>query len=542
MKKNLLNDSGFGLIQMLVLALIISATTMILIRGNEIQMKESKIVQLVLARADTERVLENVFTQPKICELLLGETTDVRLKKNRNQSFQYLNLPIALLDNAPKTAHKAFSVEINKIPIAPDEKIFSILSEFNNKENFVAIKDGPSSSLSEVLTIKKMEFIIYKELNLGYINSTNNFAPKNVVYNDNYYYADFQVTFNEINDLPTPPPLVMKTIQIETIKKSSSPYLVDVVSCGELGKPRPQRIIFTNKGIPKNPTDPHYKFKVPPGLTKAFLSIAGGGSSGSGWRISNRVYSGHSGGFLVSYPIDLVPGSTINVYVGKGGKGYGPKFLKTPIRSYYGANPVEPLDNATVKDSLGRLLKNYPYLWGTTGYPGEYSYILDTTKVNPKFNIFCTGGAGAFNSGADSFDDTSPEASIPPGAGGTVNSNYLVGSGIDPIFPLPFLPFTYPNGFFITKPTVTTAATSGVCGYDEKTSNHLFEGETGNSGEYNYEIDSGFLTGGYSPLGYGSGGSVSVDSECPVSSVAFKVGVCVTPQPAKDGIVILDVY
>ncbi|MFA7456014.1 MAG: type II secretion system protein, partial [Micavibrio sp.] len=55
-----------------------------------------------------------------------------------------------------------------------------------------------------------------------------------------------------------------------------------------------KRIVFSTPGT--------HTWKVPKGVHSAFVSMAGGGGSGSGWRVISTTYTGASGGFVFSHP------------------------------------------------------------------------------------------------------------------------------------------------------------------------------------------------------------------------------------------------
>lgn len=74
--------------------------------------------------------------------------------------------------------------------------------------------------------------------------------------------------------------------------------------------PKMYRFVFTKSST----------WTVPVGVTSAFATLAGGGGTGFGWRYATRYHTGPSGGYLFSQPISLVPGETLSITVGKGGK------------------------------------------------------------------------------------------------------------------------------------------------------------------------------------------------------------------------------
>lgn len=57
---------------------------------------------------------------------------------------------------------------------------------------------------------------------------------------------------------------------------------------------------------------------VPANVKSAYVSLAGGGAGGVSWNAPVMI-SGSSGGFLVSYPVNLIPGEAIPIVIGAGG-------------------------------------------------------------------------------------------------------------------------------------------------------------------------------------------------------------------------------
>jgi hypothetical protein len=124
---------------------------------------------------------------------------------------------------------------------------------------------------------------------------------------------------------------------------------------------------------------------VPEGVRSANVTMAGGGGSGLGWRISSAYITGHSGGYLFSHPITVTPGEELTIIVGRGGKGYAPVRTSTP------ANPGPPYyvyAPPTGDDGLG-------------GHPGTSSMIISPERGTL---LECAGGSGAYSGGLDSMD------------------------------------------------------------------------------------------------------------------------------------------
>lgn len=240
---------------------------------------------------------------------------------------------------------------------------------------------------------------------------------------------------------------------------------------------------------------------VPDGVLSAYVSMAGGGSSGLGWRSSNYTAAGHSGGFVLNHPLNLIPGETLRVQIGKGGEGYGPKVtgvLADPGPPYY----IFMNSDAATHDGL-------------SGYPGSSSIVSSLTRGTQL--IECSGGSGAVMNGYSAMASTP----LMPGALFGSPEYGVVKDYAPALYPSPTRPATGANAI---------AAGPGACGAAEY--------GRGQYGESIYEVTSGSKLGGLSPLGYGSGGGVYA-SGCYVTH--NRVGTCVNADAGKDGVVYIDV-
>lgn len=240
---------------------------------------------------------------------------------------------------------------------------------------------------------------------------------------------------------------------------------------------------------------------VPEGVLSAYVSMAGGGSSGLGWRSSNYTAAGHSGGFVLNHPLNLIPGETLHITVGKGGEGYG------PINSGVPADPGPPYfihynPSGATHDGL-------------SGYPGTSTILSSVTRATQL--IECSGGSGAVMNG---YSAMAPSAMM---AGPVYGSpEYGVTKEYAPaLYASPSRPATGANAL---------AAGPGACGAGEY--------GRGQYGESIYEVTSGSKLGGLSPLGYGSGGKIYA-SGCYVKHNL--VGTCVTALAGEPGVVYIDV-
>lgn len=247
----------------------------------------------------------------------------------------------------------------------------------------------------------------------------------------------------------------------------------------------PRRFVFTSSG----------SWKVPDGVRNAFVTIAGGGGSGLGWKISNAFMTGHSGGYLFSTSVGVTPGETLDIIVGKGGKGYGP--VKTSTLAdrgdpYYVYVPPSGDD-------------------GTGGYPGQSSKVISGGRVL----LECAGGGGAYASGLDTLDTGS--LVVGPQAGATIG-------GGTPKYPSAKRPAAGPFGGL-------GPGACGPAGYG-----------IGNAGMQQWataaSLPSGSYPGGATPFGYGSGGSVDISGRHVTKTT---VGTGISPNSGRDGVVIIDV-
>lgn len=231
---------------------------------------------------------------------------------------------------------------------------------------------------------------------------------------------------------------------------------------------------------------------VPAGVTSAFVTMAGGGGSGLGWRFASQYITGHSAGFVFSAPVNLVPGETMSVVVGRGGRGAGPV-------DGGGQVYVPPSDDD-----------------GYSGYPGEASKLISPTSGTL---IECDGGSGATTSMVNAYNTGAVRIPGPQGSAWAFSSPYI---GATPSRPASG-PYAIENG-------------PGACG----SANY----GRGNQGTYAYALDpnsplpSGVYPGALTPFGYGSGGEVRV-SGCYITP--SETGRCVWNGAGRDGVVMIDV-
>ncbi|MEB8059285.1 hypothetical protein [Pseudomonas fulva] len=242
------------------------------------------------------------------------------------------------------------------------------------------------------------------------------------------------------------------------------------------------------------------KWTVPQGVKSALVTMAGGGASGVGWRISNGFVTGSSGGFVFSAPINLVPGEVLDIVVGQGGTVFNP---------YDTGVPVVPVPQYHVwappagDDGLG-------------GYPGG------TTKlVSPSAGTLleCSGGSGATIFGVHNFEGDPVAGNVKGAQFGSGIINYITpnrvaqgkyaGEGGGP-------GACGPNGYGVGNPGV-----ANVAGFAPSP-----------------PLNNGQYYGGSSPFGYGSGGGINYQG-CYVTRQIL--GRCAYTLPGRDGVVMIDV-
>jgi prepilin-type N-terminal cleavage/methylation domain-containing protein len=229
---------------------------------------------------------------------------------------------------------------------------------------------------------------------------------------------------------------------------------------------------------------------VPEGVVSAFVTMAGGGGSGAGWRMSTATHTGHTGGYVFSHPVNFVPNETIQVIVGQGGQ----HFL--PVANALATSPYVYYTAPAGDDGLG-------------GYPGTSSKLLSPTQGTL---LECTGGSGAhFYNGVDSYEGSTV-------AGGL--SGAITGSGAPS--------YSTPNR--VASGPYSGTNSPGACGPADY--------GRGNVGIITHGIGSGYRIGGTTPFGYGSGGGISVSG---IYVTPIYTGIGIFPDAPRDGVVFIDV-
>jgi hypothetical protein len=397
---------------------------------------------------DLEKFVMDAFSNGSICSFILSDSSQSALSTPPNRSNDTFDATIT-------TATNPFIINI---------KNFLVKASANAPA--FATTGKPASLMSNKLLISNMKFSIRPN------------QPPDV------FIADFEVELNQplknrfINNI------VIKDIQITT-DSTSATNAKKIIGCGGLGEVAAQRISFTTSST----------WTVPVGIRKVFVSMAGAGGSGFGWRIISHYSSGHSGGYIFSQPLKVTPGEVLQVIVGTGGKGYSPVSTGVP------ANPGVPFyiyTSPTGDDGLG-------------GYPGGASQLISPTQG---VLLECDGGSGAYAMGIDNFTGGLVAGNV-PGA--------RSGSGV----PTSASPNRVATGAY------ATAGGPGSCGPGQ-----IGYGK-GNAGVLKYNLPSGTTLGGSTPFGYGSGGDILILG-CYVDKST--IGKCIYPTNGRDGVVYIDIF
>jgi prepilin-type N-terminal cleavage/methylation domain-containing protein len=449
-KTNLKTDSGFTLLEVLFVVAMMGVLTTAYMQISKFQRKNTSVLQVSVARTDIEKTIQSTLSNGAVCSFILKDASQSSTASPPNRTVD------EFVSNTV-TAADPLIINITKLLAAPVASAISL-----------ATVGKAASALESKLTISQMKFVIKP-----------NMPPDNFI-------GSFHIEFNPIPGMKAFKPIVIKNIQIIT-DSLSPPNAKTIVGCSGWGESRAHRYTFTTTST----------WTVPEGTRKAFITMAGGGGSGLGWRVASYLMTGHSAGYVFSQPINVTPGEVMQVIIGKGGRGYAPftnYVLASPGAPYYiFLNPVG--DD------------------GLSGYPGESSQL-----ISPRRGLIleCAGGSGAVTEGVDSFTGYVVAGDL-PGA--------LIGSGT----PDASIPISnrVAAGVY-AKPGGPGSCGPGPSGYG-----------IGNSGITLWGASSGSYTGGLTPFGYGSGGEVSRWG-CFVNPTV--VGSCTFPSNGRDGVVFIDTW
>lgn len=435
------------LVELMIAIAIGSMLTLGFMSMFKSQVQGSVDQEVFVSRLDLEKPVIELFSKDDVCSFLLSDPSQSSTASPPNRSIDSFDASIT-------TSLNPAIINVANLPVknSATSPVFASVGK-------------PASLLSTKLIITKMKFNIRPSV------------PPDL------FLADFEIEFNQPLKTRKINNILIQDIQIET--DSTSPTSAKtIIGCG-LKESLAQRIIFTTTST----------WTVPVGIRKVFVSMAGGGGSGLGWRISSNSSTGHSGGYVFSQPVNVTPGEVMQVVVGKGGKGYAP--LSTGIP----ATPGPPYF----------IHKNPPGDDGLGGYPGEASKFISPVFGNL---LECAGGSGATVGGIDNYSGSQVAGDL---AGATTGS----GSPTS----------TSPNR--VAAGIYANAGGPGRCGPGPASYG------LGNPGTTKWGLQSGSKPGGITPFGRGSGGEVSIYG-CYVN--ATLVGTCIFPADGRDGIVYIDIW
>lgn len=432
----MLVDSGMSIIEVLVAAAIMSVVGMAFMTMISSQQKETRALSEKLAQLDMQKLLIASLANGSICTAELASNTfnpsgpyKIDTTTLATQNFNLASLHASANASAPTLVATNEAVSPTTLQLLVDKISF---------ENLVS-----TGILDNYLVDLKISF-------KGGVRSTAPIVTKMII---------------AVN--PTDPPTAKSIISCQDSNATGKSY----------------RFVFTSTQT----------WQVPPGVKSAFVSMAGGGGSGLGWRVVNPLNTGSSGGYVFSHPVNLVPGEIMTVQIGIGGKAF------EPVSSGVLATPGPPwyiFNSPAGDDGLG-------------GYPGTASKLISLTNGTL---LECDGGSGANSGGIDNYSGSMVAGNV-PGA--------TYGGGAPTI--------SAPNRIAV-GPYVTSGG-PGACGPSAY--------GLGNAGVGLWGVSSGAYLGGSTPFGYGSGGNISRIG-CYVTSTL--IGTCTSPQKGRDGVVFIDIW
>lgn len=341
-KSNLKPSSGFSLVEVLVALSLMMVAGLAMTTMMHNQMKEIQAMQEKMATVELGTNVVKTLTSSSICRFLMSDPSQSSVSLTPNRSAD-------TIDATNATTLAASTITFQRLPAA------------------ASITAIPVAKVGDAVSVNTPNF---KVTSMKFKNFTSNGIDQ--------YLADLEVNF-------TQPPLAVRSLK---------PFVLEKVNFTTLGAAPINAKSFTDCSAPRGPgaqlrrysfyyTGAVQTFTVPAGVTSAFVSMAGGGATGLGWRITNALITGSSGGYVVSYPLTLIPGDTLSITVGRAGANYYPSATgtyATPGHPYYVyANPL-PAD-----DGLG-------------GWPGTLTKI-DSASLGATL-IECAGGSGATTRGA----------------------------------------------------------------------------------------------------------------------------------------------
>jgi hypothetical protein len=261
--------------------------------------------------------------------------------------------------------------------------------------------------------------------------------------------------------------------------------------------PRTYRYVFTEDEI----------WTVPNGVKSAFVTMAGGGSSGTSYGVIHPLRTGNTGGYVFSQPINFVDGEKIRITVGKGGK----EVMYTPSST---------LETVSGQKYPVMIAPNDPHK-GIGGYPGTSTKLESIDRG--VLLLECAGGSGPYLSGYNNYDGYGPSHTI---------------SGTTPLYSSTngvYHVASFNTSFTVAEGPYASVSGPGRCGPVAGADTNY---GIGNPGQTLYYVGSGEYFGGTTPFGYGSGATVQRQG-CYITKTSY--GTCTGSRAGRDGIVFIDV-
>lgn len=461
-KSKLNSNSGFSLVEVLVALSLMMVAGLAMTTMMHNQMKEIKAMQEKMATVELGTNIVKTLTSSSICRFLMSDPSQSSVSSTPNRSAD-------TIDATNATTLAASTITFQRLPAA------------------ASITAIPVAKVGDAASANTPNF---KVTSMKFKNFTSNGIDQ--------YLADLEVNF-------TQPPLAVRSLK---------PFVLEKVNFTTLGVAPINAKSFTDCSAPRGPgpqlrrysfyyTGSVQTFTVPAGVTSAFVSMAGGGATGLGWRITNALITGSSGGYVVSYPLTLIPGDTLSITVGQAGAAF-------------------PTVNTGTAATLGPPYFIYTYPAGDDGLGGHPGTLSKIESPILGSLIECSGGSGATTAGIDAYSG----GMVPGPLTGAV-----FGSGTPP--------YSAPNREALDSIYHGAWGTPGHCGaYGGVITGFGSPGISYWATAATGILGSGSWLGGSTPLKYGSGGGITITG-CYITSTV--VGTCVNPGAAQNGVVHLDV-
>jgi hypothetical protein len=163
-----------------------------------------------------------------------------------------------------------------------------------------------------------------------------------------------------------------------------------------------------------------YNWQVPQGVTKILVwAVAGGGGGGGGWFVNGGGGGGGAGEFVLGEVLNVSPGETLTIKVGKGGSGAPEVVGYEDARTKFGGNG----ENTVIRGSKSGTLLNLvgggggKTTWEEVSWDcSEYRCFCRVTKVYEGSGLYAqkgkegvgVGGEGGIGAGLGGECPTSP--------------------------------------------------------------------------------------------------------------------------------------